>query len=166
MHRASLLLFLAFVLNACSTLPVLPPRPDFAHHPGIRDPDDALQTYYNYRLTPSEGGYAYGKLAIPSWQVAKFMDHQGDTAAAHWARQGNAWVAGGWAAALALQAAAVAISVQAGPGDPARNAWWVAALPAGMLGWTFHWIGDGWYRKPAVAHYDLLLKRELGITPD
>jgi len=159
-------LLLALVCTACGTLPVLPPRPNFAHHPGIRDAADSLQTYYNYRLTPSGDEYAYGKLSIARWQLAPFMDQQGDSVAAHWARNGNGWVAGGWITALALESAAIAISSQAVSGDPARNAWWVGLLPAGMVGWTFHWVGDGWFRKPAVAHYDLQLKRELGITPD
>jgi hypothetical protein len=158
--------FLLLVLCGCGSLPKLPPRPDFSSHPGIRDSADKLQTYYNYRLSPGEGGYTYGKLTIARWQLAPFLDHQGDTLAAGWARQGNWWVAGGWTTAFALEGAAVAIGAQAAAGDPARNAWWVGLLPAALLGWTFHWIGDGWFRKPAVAHYDLQLKRELGITPD
>lgn len=164
----ALLLSAAVLLTACGSLPQLPPRPDFGHHPGIKDEADKLQTYYNWRLTPNlDGdGYSYGKLDVPKWQLGAFMDHQGDTTAAHWARKGNAMIASGWALALGLEAAAIAIGAQAPGGDPARNAWWVAIGPSMLLGWTFHWIGDNWFRRPAAAHYDLLLKRELDLTRD
>jgi hypothetical protein len=158
----------ALGLAACAPLPPLPPRPDFQSHPGIRDEADKLQTYYNWRLTPAlyGAGYAYGKLSIPKAQLGPFLDHQGDTLAAGWARRGNAFIGAGWTLALGLEGAAVAIGAQAGGGDPARNAWWLALGPAALLGWTFHWIGDNWFRRPAAAHYDLLLKRELDLTQD
>lgn len=162
-----LALLAPLLLFACAPLPPLPARPDFQAHPGIRDEADKLQTYYNYRLTPSsQGGYDYGKLRIPMRQLPAFMDHQGDTVAAAWARGGNRMVRSGWALALGLQAASIAIAAQAGEGDPARNAWWMGILPSAMLGWTFHWIGDNWFRRPSAAHYDLQLKRELGLTRD
>lgn len=162
-----LALLAPLLLCACASLPTLPPRPDFRSHPGIRDEADKLQTYYNYRLTPSsEGGYAYGQLRIPMRRLPAFLDHQGDTVAAGWARKGNGFVFGGWTLALGLQTASVAIAAQAAEGDPARSAWWVGILPSALLGWTFHWIGDNWFSRPAAAHYDLQLKRELGLTPD
>ncbi len=159
-------LFIIVLLTGCAALPDLPPRPDFRSHAGIRDEADKLQTYYNFRLTPSDGGYRYGSLEIPKARLGAFMDQQGDTQAARWARKGNAFIGTGWTLAFGLEAAAVAIGAQAGAGDPARNAWWVGILPAALLGWTFHWIGDNWFRRPAVAHYDLTLKRELGLTRD
>jgi hypothetical protein len=164
----ALIFFCGLGLTACGTLPPLPERPDFAHHPAIKDTADKLQTYYNWRLTPNlEGdGYHYGKLEIPKWRLGAFLDHQGDTAAASWARKGNAFIGTGWTLALGLESAAIAIGAQAADGDPARNAWWVALGPSMLLGWTFHWIGDNWFRRPAAAHYDLQLKRELDLTQD
>ena len=150
----------------CAGLPVLPPRPDFAHDPGIRDSADKLATYYNWRVTPGDGGYHYGRFVIPLRQMPAFMDLQGDTVAASWAREGNRVVVVGWLGALSLEAAAITVGAQGGAGDPVRNAWWMGLLPSAILGWTFHWIGDNYFRKPAVAHYDLQLKRELELTPD
>jgi hypothetical protein len=161
------LVVMAGLLSACAPLPPLPPRPDFRAHPGIKDEADKLQVYYNYRLTPaSDGGYRYGQLRIPMARLDEFMLHQGDPVAEAWARKGDRMVYGGWGLALALQTAAVVIAAQAPEGDPARNAWWAGILPSALLGWTFHWIGDNWFRKPAVAHYDRQLKRELGLTRD
>lgn len=164
----SALLAAAVLLTACAPLPPLPPRPDFKSHPGIRDGADKLQTYYNYRLTPSldGGAYDYGKLSIPKSRLDDFMDHQGDTVAARWARNGDRMIAAGWVLGLALEGAAIALSSQAPEGDAFKNAWWVTLAPAGLLVWTYHWIGDGWFRRPAAAHYDLQLKRELGVTQD
>lgn len=157
-----------FALSACAPLPPLPPRPDFRSHPGIQDGADKLQTYYRYRLTPEPDGdaYRYGSLTIPKSRLGDFMDHQGDTVAARWARNGNRMIAAGWVLGLALETAAVVVGAQAGQGEAVRNAWWLALAPAGLLVWTYHWAGDGWFRRPAAAHYDLQLKRELGITPD
>ncbi len=155
------LLFLA--LSACAPLPSIPRRPDFTK---IKEPSGALQTYYNWRLTPSAGGYRYGKLEVPTWQLPAFMDAQGDTVAAAWARKGNRMILSGWALAAALEGAAVIIGINAGGGDPAKGAWWVGLAPAGLAIWTFHWAGHGWFRRPAVAKYDLELKRELGLTKD
>lgn len=158
---------LAVLCQACAPLPPLPPRPDFRAHPGIKDDADRLQTYYRYRLTPSgEGGYNYGELRIPMGGLSAFMDHQGDTTAAAWARRGDWMVRSGWMLAAGLQALAVGVAVQAPEGDPARNAWWMGILPSAVLGWSFHWTGDNWFRRPAAAHYDLQLKRELGLTRD
>lgn len=155
-----------FLLCACAALPQLPPRPDFRDHPGIRDEADKLRTYYNYRLTPKDDGYRYGALTIPRSQLGPFMDHQGDTVAAHWARQGQGLIVGGWTLAFGVEAAAVGVGALASDGDPARNGWWLGLLPAFFLGWGFQWVGDGYFRRPAVAHYDLQLKRELGLTRD
>lgn len=163
--RLSLLL-LPLCLSACARLPTLPPRPDFSRHPGIKDAADKLQTYYNYRLTREEGGYRYGRLDIPAQALGAFMDQQGDTVAAHWARSGQRLIVAGWSLAAALEATAIGVGALAEGGSPARNAWWLGLLPAVGIGWTFHWAGDGTFRRPAVAHYDLQLKRELGLTRD
>lgn len=162
----ALLLLLPLILSACATSPPLPARPDFSHHPGIRDAADKLQTYYNYRLTREDGGYRYGQLDIPASALGAFMDQQGDTVAAQWARSGQHMIIGGWSLAAALEAAAIGVGALAASDAPARNAWWLGLLPAVGIGWTFHWVGDGTFRRPAVAHYDLQLKRELGLTRD
>jgi hypothetical protein len=162
------ILLSAALLAACAPLPPLPPRPDFSHSPAIKDEADKLQTYYNWRLTPTLDGdaYSYGKLEIPKWRMGAFLDHQGDTVGASWAGKGNAFIGTGWALSLGLVAAGAAISAQAPSDDLGKNAWWVALGPAALLGWSFHWIGDNWFRRPAAAHYDLQLKRELDLTRD
>lgn len=166
-HQPSSACLVLALATGCAALPPLPPRPDFRGHTGIRDEADKLQTYYNYRLTPaSQGGYRYGTLRIPMSRLDDFMAHQGDATAAQWAAKGDRMVWTGWTLALGLQTAAVLIAAQAPEGDPARNAWWVGILPSALLGWTFHWAGNNWFRRPAVAHYDLQLKRELGLTRD
>jgi hypothetical protein len=161
-------LLLAVLAAACAPLPTQPPRPDFRNHPGLRDAADKLQTYYNYRLSPSVEGdhYNYGKLEIAKWHLGAFMDQQGDTVAASWASKGDVFIGTGWTLALGLESAAIAVGAQALDGDPARNAWWVMLGPSALLGWAFQWIGDNYFRRPAAAHYDLELKRELGLTPD
>lgn len=154
----------AFLCSACAPLPSIPKRPDFTR---IHEPGDKLQAYYNWRLTPSsDGGYHYGKLHIVKWRMGEFMDAQGDSVAAKWGGKGNAMIVLGWTLAAAVEAAAVGLSLQAGEGGTAKEAWWAAILPAGLVGWTFHWTGDNWFRRPAAAKYDLELKRELGLTRD
>ncbi len=84
--------------------------------------------------------------------------------AASWARSANFVDTSGWSMGGALLLTGLAISVNSDPGAPAKGAWWVMILPAGLLTWTYVWIADGWWRKPSVALYNRNLANRLGIS--
>lgn len=127
------------------------------------DPVAGLEDYYALRLTPSEGGYRQGAMRFDAQSLPAFYEAQGATVNAAWAREANtfAWI--GNATGLGLLAAGLCVSQLAPASDPAKNAWWVSLMPAGLLTWTFHGIGHGWFRQPSVALYNKHLAEKLGL---
>jgi hypothetical protein len=158
MKEALLLVLLALFAGACASPSTR--RTDFRRPP---DAAEGLQRYYDERLYRSDEGYRQRATLYTPADLPHFYDVQGATLCAAWAREANtfAWV--GTGSGLALWAAGIGISVLAPSDDPARNAWWVSMLPAGLLSWTFHWAGDGWFRKPSVALYNKRLAEKMGM---
>jgi hypothetical protein len=75
-------------------------------------------------------------------------------------RRATAWPRAGPAGAATFPALEAR---QAPPGDPAQGLGWAAILPAGILFYSFHWMGNAYFRQPAAAHYNRILKEELGM---
>jgi hypothetical protein len=137
-----------------------------ARRTDFRPPPDAaegLQRYYDERLNPADGGYRQRGQLYGSADLPKFYDVQGATLCAAWARGANHFDWVGLGSGLALVAVGAGISANAPSDDPAKNAWWMSLLPAGVLSWTFHWAGDGWFRKPSVALYNKRLAEKMGM---
>jgi hypothetical protein len=146
----------ALFLGACASPPPLPDRPAFPGKAAALDGAERLQLYERYRLVPAASGRAYGYAGVelPKSRLGDFLDAQGDTVGAQWARRGNAFIAAGWVLAALLEGGAVALAAQTPEGQAARNAWWLALAPSALLGWSFHGFGDGWFRRPAAARYN------------
>jgi hypothetical protein len=164
-RKGGLFLLGLLFLQACAPLPPIPKRPDFKTLAQSHDSVDALKLYYDWRLRELTHGYAYGSLEIPKGRIAEFMEAQGDTLAANWARKGNWMIGSGWALSIGLEAAAIGVSANAG-NDPSKNMWWISAAPLALLGWAYQELGEKWFREPAVTKYNLELKRELKLTRD
>ena len=147
-------------LMGCATAPHAT-RTDF------RPPSDAadgLKRYYDERLNPVEGGYRQKNDIYTNGELPGFYDVQGATRCAAWAREANtfAWV--GTGTGLALFAAGIGLSAMAPPDDLGKNAWWISLFPAGLISWTFHWTGHGWFRQPSVALYNRRLAEKMGMN--
>lgn len=153
------LFFLGTLVSGCASAPSV----QRARLDGIHDPADGLKRYYEERLTPSADGYVHIGQAYDAYQLPMFYDVQGSTQCAEWARKGRDFKQLGWVSTGVLMAAGAAISVLADNNSPARSAWWMSALPAGLVGWSFHWVGNGWFTKPSVALYNKQLADHLGI---
>ena len=158
--RAVLSLALALGLGACAAAPAI----QKARLDGIQDPSDALKRYYDERLTPSPEGYLRKGQSYDAYELPRFYDVQGATTCADWARSGRDFKQIGWGAAGFIFAAGLGISAFADINSPQRQAWWLSLLPAGLVGWTFHWIGFGWFTQPSVALYNKDLAKQLGMT--
>ena len=130
---------------------------------GPADPVEGLKDYYALRLTASDGGYRQDAMRYNDQSLPTFYDAQGATVSAAWAREANtfAWI--GNATGLFMLGAGLCVSQLALAGDPAKNAWWISLMPAGLLTWTFHGIGHGWFRQPSAALYNKHLAEKLGL---
>jgi hypothetical protein len=155
--RALRAILAGIFVGGCAAAPARP-RPAV-----VADPAAALQRYYDERLAPVEGGYRQGKAIYTGHSLPVFYDAMGASTCAAWARSGGNFRAAGWTLAAALVGAGVGISSQAPEGDPARGAWWMSLLPAGMLGMTFEWGARGWFIQPSVALYNKQVAQMLGL---
>lgn len=160
MRIALALGFAVALVSGCASAPTV----QRARLDGIQDPADGLKRYYEERLTPSPDGYVHIGQAYNAYQLPMFYDVQACTQCAEWARKGRDFRQIGWGAAGFLVAAGLGISAFADVNSPARSAWWLSFLPAGLVGWTFHWVGDGWFTKPSVALYNKQLANKLGMS--
>src|SRR5262245_50716689 len=157
--RLLVLALCALHFSACATPPTR--RTD------LRPPADVaegLKRYHEERLYPStEGGYRQRQQHYDGSQLPAFYDAQGATLSAAWARKANSFRRTGLLSGLAILGVGIGLSANAPSGDVAKNAWWASLLPAVALGYTFEWIGDGWFRKPSVALYNKRLAEKMGM---
>ena len=158
MPRTLAFLFLTFVAG-CSTVPAIP-RVD--RRP-TAEPGLALQRYYDGRLVPVADGYRQQQTLYQSDTLPLFFDAQGATTSAAWAREANSFAWTGNIAGLLILGAGIGITAYAPAGDPAKNAWWASLMPAGLILWTYHWLGNGWFRQPSVALFNKRLAEHVGL---
>ena len=157
-----LITLFALCFSACAT--IAPTTRVDLHRP--QDAAEGLQRYYHERLVPSSDGYTRQGSSYGFGTLPLFYDAQGASLCAQWARTGDKFT---WTAALSslfLLGAGIGISAEAPDGDPAKAAWLVSLMPAGLVGLTFYWLGDGWFRKPSVALYNKQLAERLGMRVD
>ena len=125
-----------------------------------------LKLFYEYRLNEGDKGYwvkwSKDHGFLKDRDLALFFEKNRDREAAGWARGGQRMSWTGWALALGLVGTATAVGLT----SEQKELKWMGAyslLPAAGLAWLFDWMGDTWFRKPAVDHYNRELKRELKI---
>ncbi len=123
-----------------------------------------LRAYLDHKLNRAEGGYQIQGLVIDKSDLDEFYLVQRAQKEAEWASNGDLFISSGGLLALALEGVAIALAINADANSPTKAAGWIGLLPAGLVGFTFYWIGDNYFRKPSVALYNKRLTERLGMT--